>query len=500
MKKTPQRLLVIAVIALSAMNALVWVVTVPIFQSADEDLHFDYVMSIYSAGRLLLTRELPVAHMRRTSAIAPNAHPVTHHLAVRTHLERVRFNPDEKMPPDYGTRASFDRVNATMPPDDPQLRNPWLITQYPFGYYALAAAWLRALHLSTPVALIFGARVLSVLLLITSLSFGYAYLRRIGTPPPWAIGVLFISGIFPLTAFVSSYVQPDNLSFALTVATCYAAIVARDAMRANARLNPAFIATSFLIGFLLVTKYQFFLCVAVPVILMLAVEAGARRAVLLLIPSLVTGAIQINIHRGAVATWHEQTTLAARHEVIASLGVVRYTCTRFVLAIFNYFGGGPSWRGFMGVFGWYDTPLLIGSEGTTAFVQTSMLAVTITLLGLVAARLCSVALRLIRLARKRRLAALRIALSNPMANSYFMFVCFMIAIYVWQNNYSKMQARNWLPYTMILFWLAVRYAPRVFRRLRTRRLIARATLLIFALYAVLGALCAIPVLRARYYG
>ena len=76
----------------------------------------------------------------------------------------------------------------------------------------------------------------------------------------------------------------------------------------------------------------------------------------------------------------------------------------------------------------------------------------------------------------------------------------MIAIYVWQNNYSKMQARNWLPYTMILFWLAVRYAPRVFRRLRTRRLIARATLLIFALYAVLGALCAIPVLRARYYG
>ncbi|MGZ7081175.1 MAG: DUF2142 domain-containing protein, partial [Thermoanaerobaculia bacterium] len=497
------------VIALIAANAALWVIVVPIFESADEDLHFDYVMSIYSAGRLIRTAERPVAEITRVSPVAPNTHPVTHHLAVRSELDRIRFHPEEKVPAGYGSREFFQRINATMPPDDPQVRNPWLITEYPFGYYALVATWLRLVSFwrADPVTLFFAARCLSVVLLVISLSFAWAYLRRTGTDAARSLALIVIAGLFPYTAFIASYVQPDNLSFALVVITCYASLVAREAIRRGRPYAALFLA-GLSLACLLVTKYHFFLCVAIAVFPMLLVEImlrpsferrWIRAAALLIVPSLIAGAMQLAVHQGARATWFQRVTQARRTAVIQSLGYPRYIGTRLAGAIQNYFLGGPSFRGFWGIFGWYDTPLIREDAPWSPHIRWMLLAGSATVLLLILVRCIQTIAKLARISRRRMLIAARTALSNPLANSYFAFVLFMLFVYVWLDNFFHVQARNWFPYTVIIFWLAVQYAPRALPAGRARRLFSLAILVVLAVYSIAGALYAIPVLRARYY-
>jgi hypothetical protein len=509
MRPAFERIAITIVIALIAANALRWVIVVPMFEAADEDLHFDYAMSIYSAGRLILARELPVAVMTRVSGVAPNTHPVTHHLAVRSEHDRIRFHPEEKVPAGYGSRAFFRRINETMLPYDPQLRNPWLITGYPFGYYALTAACLRLVSLwrADPVTLFFAARCLSVALLIISLSIAWAYLRRTGTNAARSLALIVVAGLFPYTTFVASYIQPDNLSFALVMVACYLSLVARQAIRSG-RPTASLFFTGLVLGCLLVTKYHFFLCVGIAVLPMLFVEIASRpsderrwlrTAALLIVPSIVAGAMQLNVHHGAQVTWYHRARQAQGLEALHSLGYPKYIGTRLVGAIENYFAGGTTFRGFWGVFGWSDTPLISGDDLWTVVIRGMLLAGSVIVLLLMLVRVIQVIAKLARISRRRILFAIRVALSNPLANSYFAFVFFMLFIYVWLNNRFLAQARNWFPYTVIIFWFAVQYAPRALPLPRARRLLSAAILVALAAYSVVGALYAIPVIRARFY-
>src|SRR5262249_13081844 len=144
--------------------------------------------------------------------------------------------------------------------------------------------------------LFFGARIFSVLLLIPSLLLAYAVARELRFTKKRALLFTSIVGFFPLTTFVSSYVQPDNLSFTAVMLWCYLALLVR---RKPGQVRPVAL-LGLALALLLATKYHFYLAVLVPVLAMLVSDrllrswrpSWMRTLALLLLPSLVVGAVE----------------------------------------------------------------------------------------------------------------------------------------------------------------------------------------------------------------
>src|SRR5262249_27267984 len=159
-------------------------------------------------------------------------------------------------------------------------------------------------------------------------------------------------GFLPLTTFVSSYVQPDNLAFTLVSACFYLALRARrqpESARVLALLGLA-------LGALLVTKVHFFACVAVPVGAMLAADALGRGLplrkklaglLLLGLPSLLGCAVY------QWTIWG--TTNYLTNPDLANGGTP--LMVKVVGTLRDYYNG-ASHRSFWGTFGWMDTPLV----------------------------------------------------------------------------------------------------------------------------------------------
>lgn len=510
------RIRIIETAAIAALLAVVitiaahWIRVVPMFQASDEDLHLDYALSIYSAGRLLWTLEKPVAELTTSKNVAPVANPITYHLMVRSAADRIRFETQEKAPPGYGTSEYFARVNATMPRDMTQLRNPWLVTEYPFLYYTSLAVWLRLISVfrSDVVTLFFSARAFSVFLLAISLVLSYLYFREIGTTRVHSFALIAIVGLLPFTMWVACAVQADNLSFTMVTLASYLAVRARIARDPSTRTRRLLFLGLALAG-LFVTKYHFYLCLMMPVMAMLIAEIAARPVeerrwarswALLFVPTFLVAALQWSIHRGDKFNWLERTTLDQRLSVMHSLGWPRYFATRVPAAIYNFFGGGSSFTGLWGRFGWNEIPLRIGSDSTGAVVRVMLLAGTWLVIALTLTRLAKVVSRLVVVKRQRGvLTAARIAFANPLANSYFLFVLMLFFLYLYMDNFIKAQARQWFPYTCILFWFWTQCAPRAFKLQRTRRVFAAAVAVALFVYAIVASYYAFPTLRARFY-
>src|SRR5262249_14985163 len=155
----------------------------------------------------------------------------TAYLHRRTAMEQVAFHPGARMPPGYGSAAFFADLDRDAPPrPGPHFdRSPYLASVYPFGYYALLASWIELLRCCSDrlTVLLFGARALSALLLAGSLAASYAAARELGFGPWRCVLLTGVLGFFPLTSFVSGYVQPDNLSFTLVSLSFYLALRAR---------------------------------------------------------------------------------------------------------------------------------------------------------------------------------------------------------------------------------------------------------------------------------
>jgi hypothetical protein len=122
------------------------------------------------------------------------------------------------------------------------------------------------------------------------------------------------------------------------------------------------------------------------------------------------------------------------------------------------------------------------------------------LLGLTLVRLERVTSRLLVVARKgRRRSALRMAFSNPVLNSYFLFTVLMLFLHVELNNRFAAQGRNWLPFLLPIFLTGTLYAPKALT-LRWARLVASATLaLALLLYSLVGSYYALKTIKKRYY-
>lgn len=479
-----------AVIAVAAVQATLWVFLVPIYQSPDEPAHLDYALALRAHGGLILARhtkfkELPV-----------DAHPYTQHLRNRSGLNAIAFNPSSKVSPDYGTPEFFAALDRDAP-DVSALtidRPCQLASLYPFGYYALLAVWMEGISrvVGGVTALFFGARLLSVILLIGSLALSYATMRLMNDRPAFGLLVVACIGWFPLTSFVGSYVQPDNLSFFLTSLSFFAA------MRMK-RFGPSVansVGLGIALGLLLITKIHFWLCVA-PATLALAMTLPPRstsmrlgRLSLLLVPSLVLGGLW------QWTVWGTENYFAPPEQTAGPL-IQALRMTR--RAIEDFFMG-PSHISFWGVFGWLDTPLKIRNDRVTEIVSFLVQATTLVLLGLTLIRIERIASRLVRLiAAGRPMTATRIALSNPVVNSYFLFVVFMVFLFAWTSNRFGAQGRNWLPMMLPILLVNLDFAPKALSSKAARYALAGFVAVGFLFYGTVGNLYARKSVHDRYY-
>ncbi|HEX2163393.1 MAG TPA: hypothetical protein VHM02_05545, partial [Thermoanaerobaculia bacterium] len=482
-----------------------WAARVPIFGAPDEDTHFDYVVTLVTAGRLLLASELPVAQIGPGDPFIPIVHPYTRHLSRASATRHTRMRTEVKAPAGYGSEEFFDEVDRTAPSlDRPPVRNPWGVTGYPVGYYALAALWVSLVTSAAdgPVAIFFAARSFSVLLLGLGLVAWWAVLRRKGCPPWKALGVLAATAFLPLTSFVSSYGQPDNLTFFAVALCLWLGLRAAQEPPSAVRLAAAGAA----LGLLLITKLHVFACVAAPVLALLAVAHARwehRRwlawSVLLLGPSLLAGELQSWISSGG-----ELRIASYRSEVYQEAGgsLPVYLARVIDSGFRNFFTvHGDTFRSFWWQFGWLDTPVVIVSAEVHEVVLLALQVGMAGLLILLVFRWQQVATSLVGLWRRgARSRALRLLVSDPTLLAYLSFAALIGAIYVVTANGFLAQGRNWYPFVPAIFWAAVGYSPRALASRVAARWLSRAVLAGLLLYVAFGAWYAIPAIEERYFG
>jgi len=321
-----------------------------------------------------------------------------------------------------------------------------------------------------------------------------------------------VIGFFPLTSFVSSYIQPDNLSFTLVTLCMYLALRARRAALAGRWVAGLGLA----LGALLVTKYQFYICVLIPVIAMLVTEllfAPARRRgrkfvpaalVWLMAPSAALGVIQLWVVAGGAVSNKGNAfapSNAAFYQNAAAGPVALFWYTVADLrAAFDYYYLGPVSHSFWGVFGWLDTPILIHSPRISDLVQALEVGATILILVLMLVRMENTITRLIAIARRgRKRWALRIAFGNPFLNSYLIFTVFMFGLWVLTNATFGPQGRNWLPYLLPAFSVGVIYAPKVLTHKRSRAVFSGVVVASLVAYCAVGGYYAVKTVKQRYY-
>jgi hypothetical protein len=485
----------LALIVLGAVTlAAYWAFLVPIGMAPDEPGHWDYAMCMVERGGLYRARNMP--------PIIPHylVHPQAKHLWFASGGDHTFQSPSARAPADYGRPEFFAKLNATAPVRSAgdYRTPPCYVAFYTYGYYGLLALWIGAMRLFTSqvVALYFGSRLFNVVLLALSLILSYKIARKLGFSAAFALCLTATIGFFPMTTFVSAYIQPDNLSFTLVSLSLYLALLARQ--QPDKRSLVAWLGIA--LGALLVTKQHFYLCCLVPIVTMLATQyrhsgLGAReccwRAVLLFLPSVLFGIPYL----WSIWGTRPYYSASAGHPGSAIL----YVVDGFKRAFFDFYSG-TTHCSFYGIFGCLDTPLVIKGDRTTEFIFIIIQSFSYVLIGLTLWRLEQVGSRLLQLWHKgRRMMALRIACSNPVLNSYFVFTLFMFFIYIRTDNHIGAQGRNWLPFMVPMFLTSLVYAPRALTLRRVQRIASLTVASALIVFTACGSYYGVRTIKNRFY-
>jgi hypothetical protein len=127
-------------------------------------------------------------------------------------------------------------------------------------------------------------------------------------------------------------------------------------------------------------------------------------------------------------------------------------------------------------------------------------ALTLLSLVLLAFRLEQVSTRLVVLAwRGRWRRALRIAFSNPLINSHFVYSGFMILLFALTDNAFNAQGRHWFPYVVSSFLITTQFAPRALSHRRTQAALSGLLVVGLLLYCAVGSYYSVKTIRGRFY-
>jgi hypothetical protein len=480
-------LVLIAIIAASAAVSTYRVFALPILQCPDEDSHIDYAFSLYSAGSLLNVREAPasgwnIKHRAPFHRWERISHLYTLHLTDATRMYKVRLSEEEKVPEDYGTKAFYERIDRTAPRSPVRtegltpLDNPGMVSGYPFGYYALVAVemWVARLFSDSLVSMFFSARLLSVVLLIVSLAFSYAVLRQVHSRN--ALGITAIVGLFPVTTYVSSCVQPDNLSLTLVVLSWYLGLSAyRDFDRKH-----VLILLSLVLGLLLVTKTHHYPFVAIPILALLIAKHRPPAWVIgaILLPSLGLFLVDLWVKSGA--------PIVGDHMVFSLDDFVK----KIAQAIGEYYGGGYAYASYWSTsYGWPSVPYPV----KIVLQAATILALLTVLLGL-----GRTAVRLVVVAKRKARSVLPLVL-DPLVTGHLLFVLFMIFLFAITTNAFYAQGRHFFPFILSGFYVVIKFAPRVLGRRDLEERLSSPMIILLLILCVAAGWHALVALGPRYY-
>ena len=495
-----------------------WAFLVPMLEVPDEDIHLDYAWCIASAGRLLRVAERPIIHRRPGDSLIPVIHPDMWLLSVRTDRDGIRSRPSVWIPPGYGSSAFFAKLNREAAGlRAPAARNPYVLSEYPFGWYAAIAVWLRLTNFFDPrlVTLFFAARMSSVLLLGFSTVAVFGILRELRVSNPRSLALTSAFAFFPLTIGVSSSAHPENLSSALTLAAIWMALIARREIRKPGRRLP-WISAGLVLGVLLVTKYHFFAATFFAIGAMLSVEVaslpkGERRWVFrlcsLFLPCIVFAGAQLWVDWNGFSKLTSDMQTLDRDQVWKTVsGPVQYASVAISTAFHQIYGGGTCFQTFWGgggagVYGWWDAPIVVGGPGLNAFFWKTLNigCRAVFALSLISAVLLFVRLRRVFLAG-RRLRAVSLAFSNPLMSALLFYSAMYLVLFVVTFDGMYSVGRHWYPYLLAVLWLGVFYAPKAFRSRRVRSRLSTALLTFLFVYSLVLLPVGVKSIRRRFYG
>jgi hypothetical protein len=483
-----------AIVLASVGLSIRWAFLVPIFQAPDEPFHLDYALCLNEHRAFYRARDLQPPFPGYL------VHPFTPYLWFKTGGNLIAQHAEVKVSADYGSRAYFEALDREAPGRDPGKLTtpPCYMTFNTYGYYAVLALWIELLRLINDhvVFIFFGCRLFSVFLLACTIMLTYGTLRELRCSRLFAFVMTACIGCFPMTSFVSSYIQPDNLGLLLVSLSWYLALLYRR--RPAAHWIGALLGLA--LGYLLVTKQHFYLCVFVPITGMLVMEVIGRPRPLIGLARLAAFLILPSILFGSAFVWSIWGTKPFYAQAAGHASFRRYLVDGFGGAFLDYFQG-TTHLSFWGIFGCMDAPLLIRGYRTTELVNFLIQTLTWIVLALTLARIEHVASSLIRLSRKRgRRCAFRLLCSNPVTNSYFLLTVFMFFIYIRTANRIGAQGRHWAPFLLPILFCAVTYAPRALSFRRAQRALSALVATGLVLYVIVGSYYGLRTIDERYYG
>ncbi len=489
--------------------ACFWAFFIPIFQGPDEDIHADYVFSLYTHGRLIQGKEAPLALM---------SHPICLYLTQAVYGEKIKHRYFVKVPTDYGTKQFFSKLDREVPKMQPHTKgytNPIMVLIYPVGYYALTAIWLGLMsNFSHSITfLFFSARILSVLLLGIGLTLTYLTMKELGLQCWQRYLVLAVIAFFPLTSFIASYMQPDNLSL-IAVSACFI-----FALRWQKTRESKFIwALSISLSCLLLTKYQFFGCTSIAILTMIVTREIYLKTSLgktivtmaiLLFPSMLAAILQYwisgecSLPRIDVKHWHWFPVDTESHFALKHGGQALSNQIWNALADeaqTTYTLNGQTFNSFWGNFGWLDTPLVIISPDFDHLLRSILILATWIIIALTLASLGKrifLFSHFVRQGKWRR--AIYFACANPVMNSYFVFVLLLFSFNIIVYPSFSGQGRHWYPLMLPIVLCAAGYAPSIFPSRKARKIFFVSITSAWILYSLVGSYYAIGCIKNRYY-
>jgi hypothetical protein len=504
-----ERLIAAGIVALGLALALVWAFRVPLFQSPDENAHADYAFALFSTHAPIRARD---------ATPATDVHPAVRYLEDHSGFRTMRYNPDGRVPAGYGTREYFRALASDAPrvPATFLAQNgghvPWVARYYAYLYYALDALAIGAGALvsgGSVVAEFFAARLFNVVLLGITLVLTWLTLVELRLNAHFRLALLAAIAWFPLTSWVSAYVQPDNLAFTAVALVFYLSLRLRrapDVIRAALWLGLA-------LGLLALTKPQYFIPVALPALLDRTLRSVPRLRTLGGWVAYLAFAAGPAVLCALSALWvsaglgHQVGVIVAANA--NPLGVMwshgfpafaGYVIGQIADAWRTTFYYGLPFVSYWGMISWTGYRFEFGSGPLTDLVFTLIGLFSQVVAVLVAVRLVLVWRRLANVARRSsRFAAAKLLASDVILNGYLLFGVAIFAVLISTGGALGQQGRYWLPLILPAMLCATRYAPQVFRRAPERRVFALGMSLGLVIYSIAGSYAGLAALEGRFY-
>ena len=470
-------------IAVSALISLAYAISVPPFMMPDEVAHADYAFAFFdSGGPFRLHSSSPSNYVEKQ----------TQYLIAVARYRKLRYNIDATVPPnhyDVRARAEPNAPPRSLVPPREGGPVPYAMLSYPPVYYAVVSSAMSLAYELTDrsvVAAFYAGRFTNIAYLVLTLLAVAGLLGELRLTSTQRIALFAAIALFPMTQWMSSYIQPDNATALLVTLCIYLSIK----LSATARPMLVVAGLSLLQCLLAFTKLHYALAVTVAIAPTLAPwfrRSGATtRAIGIIALGVVPVVAMIIVPHVLPAGQFRGSTVddAFRGNAASS---ARLFMTNIAETIVSVFFGGQTFESFWFHVGIRTASAFGGWKPIAAVLNALVVAGTLlTFVAFAIARI-RIARRLCLLARRRGVArVLGFIASDVNLNVYAILTVLLLGLSAAANGLLELQGRYWYPVLSSLFFVSVRSLGGSVRRSHRRRVETGYCLTLAALAIVLA--------------